>query len=78
MIFCCADCCDKVLIAQVPYGALVAKGIKGLLMAGIGMDISHDALPPVRLKKNVMRSGEAAAVAACLALRQGLLSGRML
>lgn len=61
---------DKVLTAQVPYGALVAKGIKGVLMAGIGMDISHDALPPVRLKKNVMRSGEAAAVAACLALRQ--------
>ncbi len=61
---------DKVLTAQVPYGAFVAKGIKGLLLAGIGMDISHDALPPVRLKKNVMRSGEAAAVAACLALRQ--------
>lgn len=62
---------DKVLTAQVPYGALIAQGIQGLLMVGLSMDIEHDALPPVRLKKNAMRSGEAAAVAAGLAVKLG-------
>ena len=59
---------DDILVQPVPLGALVPKGGKNILAAGLGMDIDHDALASVRLKRNVMRSGTAAAVAAQTAI----------
>ncbi len=62
---------DVVLNQPVPFGASVPAGLDGILAAGLSMDIRHDALAPARLKKNVMRSGEAAAVAAVTAIKLG-------
>ncbi len=53
-----------ILTQPVPLGAIVPKWEKNILVAGLGMDIDHDALASVRLKRNVMRSGEAVAIAA--------------
>ncbi len=62
---------DIVLNQPVPFGAAIPVGLDGILTAGLSMDIRHDALAPARLKKNVMRSGEAAAVAAVIAIKLG-------
>jgi len=66
--------CDlgrQVVTVRIPYGAMLPEGIDGLITAGLGMDIYHDALAPVRLKKNMVRSGETAAVIAITSLRTG-------
>lgn len=60
-----------ILSQPVPLGAIIPKGSKGILTAGLSMDIHHDALASVRLKRNVMRSGEAAAMTAVIALQEG-------
>lgn len=60
---------NLVLDVPVPFGAMVPEGIEGIIAAGICMDINHSTLGPVRLKKNVMRSGETAALAATIAIQ---------
>ncbi|MDY4975699.1 MAG: FAD-dependent oxidoreductase [Clostridia bacterium] len=60
-----------ILTQPVPMGAVIPKGSKGLLAAGLSMDIHHDALASVRLKRNVMRSGEAVAMTAVISLKEG-------
>lgn len=62
---------NEVLTQPVPLGALVPKGGRNILAAGLGMDIDHDALASVRLRRNVMRSGVAAAVSAETAIDEG-------
>lgn len=62
---------DDILTQPVPLGALVPKGGKNIMAAGLGMDIDHDALASVRLKRNVMRAGTAAAIAAETAITEG-------
>lgn len=60
-----------ILTQPVPLGAVIPKGSKGILTAGLSMDIHHDALASVRLKRNVMRSGEAVAMTAVISLQEG-------
>jgi hypothetical protein len=57
------------LEADVPYGALIPRGIDGLLMAGRCISMTHDAAQAVRMIKDMHRIGEAAGVAAALAAR---------
>ncbi len=57
--------------AEMPYGALVAKGVEGLLEAGKHYGVAHDAGGGLRMQTHMRFIGEAAAAAAAVAIRKG-------
>lgn len=57
--------------AEMPYGAIVAKGVEGLLEAGKHYGVAHDAGGGLRMQSHMRLIGEAAAAAAFVALRRG-------
>ncbi|MGE5552160.1 MAG: FAD-dependent oxidoreductase [Bacteroidota bacterium] len=57
---------------QIPFRALLPKGIDRLLVAGRAIAVSHMIDSTTRLMLICMRTGQAAGVAAALAARQGV------
>lgn len=53
---------------DIPYGALVAKGVDNLLMAGRCISAEHEAQSSLRIQQTCMATGQAAGVAAALSL----------
>lgn len=62
---------DEGAYYQVPYRALLAKGVENLLVAGRCISATHEALASTRVIAPAMAQGEAAGVAAALAARAG-------
>ncbi|MGD9498290.1 MAG: FAD-dependent oxidoreductase [Armatimonadota bacterium] len=60
------------LECDVPYRCLLPRGIEGLLVAGRSISMTHDAEQAVRMQKDMQRIGEAAGIAAALAVRDGV------
>jgi hypothetical protein len=60
------------LSVPIPLGALVPKGFENVLVAGRSIAIDHDLAACVRMKRDMQKCGEAAALIAYLALDQGL------
>lgn len=58
-----------VLHIPVPRGALIPKGLHGILVAGRMLAVDHDLSQAVRMKDCMQFTGEAAAVMASLAVR---------
>ncbi len=56
---------------NVPYRAMLPKGIEGLLVVGLGMSVHRDALPVVRMQPDLQNGGYAAGVAAAMAAKAG-------
>ena len=56
----------------VPMGALIPKGYKGIITAGRCMAIEHNILSCVRMKSDMEKCGEAAAVMVYLALKDNV------
>jgi hypothetical protein len=56
----------------IPLGALIPKGFDGLMTAGRCMAIDHDISGCVRMKREMQKSGEAAATAAAIAIKSGI------
>lgn len=56
---------------DVPYGALVTKKIDNLLVACRAVGMTHDAHQLFRMQRDIQALGEAAAVAAGVAIRSG-------
>ena len=56
---------------QVPYRALVPRGSRNVLVAGRMLDAEAEAFAAVRVMVNLNQTGEAAGVAAHLALQRG-------
>lgn len=54
----------------VPMGALLPRGLEGILVAGRCMGVDHDFSTGVRMKRDMEKSGEAAAAWAFLAVRE--------
>ncbi|MGI2296340.1 FAD-dependent oxidoreductase [Paenibacillus sp. GXUN7292] len=54
----------------IPLGALIPKGIEGLLVAGRCMAVDHDIAACVRMKRDMQKSGEAAAAIAYLSIKE--------
>lgn len=54
----------------VPAGAMIPEGLDNLLLCGKHMGVDHDLAPALRMARDMQKSGEAAAVLACLALDQ--------
>ncbi len=59
------------LYIPVPAGALIPRGIDGLLAAGRCISVDHITASAVRMKYDMQKSGEAAAVLAMEAIRRG-------
>ncbi|TMV45026.1 FAD-dependent oxidoreductase [Paenibacillus mesophilus] len=53
----------------IPLGALIPRGYDGLLAAGRCLSVDHDMAACVRMKRDMQKSGEAAAYAALLSIR---------
>jgi hypothetical protein len=58
---------------QIPYRALLPKGIEGLLVAGRCISADHDALSSTRVIPISAAQGQAAGTAAALAARKAIL-----
>lgn len=56
----------------VPLGALIPKGFDGLMAAGRCIALDHDISGCIRMKREMHKSGEAAAVAAAIAIELGV------
>jgi len=52
----------------VPFGALLPKGIGGLIVAGRALAVDHDLAACVRMKRDMQKCGEAAGIAAALSI----------
>ncbi len=61
----------KGIATNVPYRAMLPKGIEGLLVVGLGMSVHRDALPVVRMQADLQNGGYAAGVAAATAAKAG-------
>lgn len=55
----------------VPYRALLPKGVENLLVAGLGLGATRDALPIIRMQSDVQNTGYAVGMAAALAAKGG-------
>ncbi|MDP0497180.1 MAG: FAD-dependent oxidoreductase [Verrucomicrobiota bacterium JB024] len=56
---------------HIPYRSLVPRDADNLLVAGRLIDADREAFGGIRVMVNMNQTGEAAGVAACLALREG-------
>jgi hypothetical protein len=52
---------------HVPYRCLLPKGLKGILVGGLGMSAHRDAVPMTRMQPDIQNQGYAAGVAAAMA-----------
>jgi len=57
---------------DIRYGALVAKGVDNLLVAGRCLSADHIAESSLRIQQTCMATGEAAGTAAALSLHEGV------
>lgn len=60
------------LSVPIPLGALIPKGFDNVLVAGRNIAIDHDLAACVRMKRDIQKCGEAAALIAYLALYHGI------
>lgn len=58
-------------MTEIPYGALVPKGAKNLIVAGRCLAADGQALGPARIMSTCMATGQAAGLAAALKVRGG-------
>ncbi|GEM_PF-538470 len=56
----------------VPMGALIPKGINGLLVGGRNVSCDHDISMALRMKHDAQKSGEVAARIAAIAVKRGI------
>ena len=57
---------------NVPYRCMLPKGLKGILVGGLGMSVHRDAVPLTRMQPDLQNQGYALGVAAAMAVRDGV------
>jgi hypothetical protein len=60
------------ITVPIPLGAMIPKGYDGLLAAGRCLSVDHDLSTCVRMNRDMQKSGEAAAIAAWMAISKGI------
>jgi hypothetical protein len=63
---------QRAYTCDIPYRAFLPKKVKNLLLAGECLSCTHDWFYGYRLIPWCMRTGEVAATAAVMALKQGI------
>ncbi len=61
----------KIAEANVPYRALLPKGVEGLAVIGLGISAHRDAMPIIRMQPDIQNMGYVAGVAGATAAREG-------
>ena len=61
----------RIFSANVPYRALLPKGIEGLMVIGLGISAHRDAMPIMRMQPDIQNQGYVAGVAGATAAREG-------
>jgi len=67
----CGPDTPKVHTANIPYRAMLPKGVENLIVAGLGISAHRDAMPIIRMQPDVQNQGYVAGVAAAMASREG-------
>lgn len=57
--------------ADLPYRALIPRGLEGVLVTGLGVSAHRDAMPIIRMQRDVQNQGYAAGLAAAKAAVAG-------
>ena len=57
---------------EVPYGALLPKGLENILVTGKAVSTTHDSLAAIRMQSDMENLGAATAAAAVMAVKQGI------
>ena len=57
--------------AEVPYRALIPADLEGVLATGLGISATRDAMPIIRMQRDVQNQGYAAGLAAAAAISAG-------
>ena len=60
------------IFVNVPYRCCLPKGLKGILVGGLGMSVHRDAVPLTRMQPDLQNQGYALGVAAAMASRAGV------
>jgi len=63
---------QKPLYVNIPYRALLPKGIDGLVATGLGISAHRDAMPVLRMQPDIQNEGYAAGYACALAAAKGV------
>jgi len=56
---------------DIPYRAMLPKGLEGMLVTGLGISAHRDAVPLIRMQADIQNGGYAAGVAAAMSYREG-------
>ncbi|MDY0166586.1 MAG: FAD-dependent oxidoreductase [Thermoguttaceae bacterium] len=59
------------LFTDIPYRAMLPKGLEGMLVVGLGISAHRDAVPLLRMQPDIQNGGYAAGAAAAMAARSG-------
>jgi len=59
------------LVGNVPYRALLPKGYDGILVTGLGISAHADAMPVMRMQRDIENHSYAAGYASAVAAREG-------
>ena len=57
---------------DIRYGAIIARGVDNLLVAGRCLSAEHSAEASLRIQQTCISTGQAAGVASALSLKEGL------
>ena len=57
--------------SDIPYRAMLPRGIENLLVVGLGISAHRDAVPMIRMQPDIQNGGYAAGVAASMAVQSG-------
>lgn len=60
------------VFADVPFGALLPRGLEGIAVTGLAISGHRDAMPILRMQPDIQNHGYAAGVAAAFAARDGV------
>jgi flavin-dependent dehydrogenase len=55
------------LITNIPYRCMLPRGLDGLIVTGLGMSMTRDAVPLIRMQPDIQNAGYAAGAAAAMA-----------
>ena len=65
------------VMANVPYRALLPRGVEGVLVTGLGISAHRDAMPVLRMKADIQNQGFAAGLAAAMSVKDGVSPRRL-
>ncbi len=60
---------NHVFTTYTPYRCLLPKGLDGILVTGLGVSAHHDAMPVIRMQRDLQNQGYAAGLAAAQAVQ---------